>query len=204
MLEGATLIAPETVWFAHDTKLGRDVVIEPNVVFGPGVKVADKVHLRAFSHLEGCTIAEGAVIGPYARLRPGTRVGEAARIGNFVETKNTDLGAGAKINHLSYVGDANVGARANIGAGTITCNYDGVFKHHTEIGEEAFIGSNSALVAPVRIGNGALVGAGSTITRDVPDAALAVTRADQQIKLGLAKRLRDKLVALKAKTDKKH
>ena len=204
MLEGATLIAPETVWFAHDTELGRDVVIEPNVVFGPGGKVADNVHLRAFSHLEGCTIADGAVIGPYARLRPGTRVGEAARIGNFVETKNTDLGAGAKINHLSYVGDANVGARANIGAGTITCNYDGVFKHHTEIGEEAFIGSNSALVAPVRIGNGALVGAGSTITRDVPDAALAVTRADQQIKLGLAKRLRDKLVALKAKTDKKH
>jgi len=198
MENGATLVAPETVHFAHDTRLGRDVMVEPNVVFGPGVVVSDGVTLRAFSHLEGCTVETGAVVGPYARLRPGSQIGAGARIGNFVETKQAEIAAGAKVNHLSYIGDATVGAAANIGAGTITCNYDGVMKHRTEIGENAFIGSNSALVAPVTVGAGASVGAGSVITRNVPDDALAVSRAEQQIKPGLAKRLRARLLALKA------
>jgi len=177
---GVCLIAPETVWFSHDTVLEADAVVEPHVVFGPGVHVAAGARVRAFSHLEGARLEAGAAVGPFARLRPGTRVGEGARIGNFVETKNTVLDAGAKAGHLSYLGDAHIGAAANIGAGTITCNYDGVAKHRTEIGAGAFIGSNSALVAPVRIGAGALVGAGSVITRDVAPDALALTRPQQQ------------------------
>ncbi|UYV37209.1 bifunctional UDP-N-acetylglucosamine diphosphorylase/glucosamine-1-phosphate N-acetyltransferase GlmU [Rhodobacteraceae bacterium D3-12] len=198
MAEGATLTQPESVLFAHDTVLGRDVMIEPNVVFGPGVTVESGATIRAFSHLENCHVGRDAVIGPYARLRPGSRIGAGAKVGNFVETKNADVAAGAKINHLSYVGDADVGSGANIGAGTITCNYDGVFKHHTRIGAGAFIGSNSSLVAPVEIGENAIVGAGSTVTENVPDAALALTRAQQQTKPGLGARIRQRLLALKA------
>jgi bifunctional UDP-N-acetylglucosamine pyrophosphorylase / glucosamine-1-phosphate N-acetyltransferase len=198
MEEGATLVAPETVHFAYDTQLGRDVLVEPNVVFGPGVVIEDGVELRAFSHLEGCRVGQGSVVGPYARLRPGSDLAEGVKIGNFVETKKARIAAGAKINHLSYVGDARVGAEANIGAGTITCNYDGVLKHHTDIGDKAFIGSNSALVAPVTIGAEALVAAGSVISDDVPDGALGVTRAKQENKLGLARRLRARLLEVKA------
>ncbi|WP_245943905.1 bifunctional UDP-N-acetylglucosamine diphosphorylase/glucosamine-1-phosphate N-acetyltransferase GlmU [Acuticoccus kandeliae] len=178
-LQGATLLAPETVFFSHDTVIGEDVTIEPNVVFGPGVVVDDGVTIRAFSHIEGAVISPGAVVGPYARLRPGTSIGPKVRIGNFVEVKNSALATGAKVNHLSYVGDANVGAGANIGAGTITCNYDGKKKFRTDIGEGAFIGSNSALVAPVAIGDRAYVGTGSVITEDVPADALAIARGRQ-------------------------
>jgi bifunctional UDP-N-acetylglucosamine pyrophosphorylase/glucosamine-1-phosphate N-acetyltransferase len=181
---GATLVQPETVVFAHDTKLGRDVLVGPNVVFAPGVVIEDNVEIRAFSHLEGCTVRSGALIGPFARLRPGTLVERHAHVGNFVELKAAVLGEGAKANHLSYIGDATVGARANIGAGTITCNYDGVHKHRTEIGEGAFIGSDTALVAPVRVGARALVGAGSVITKDVPDDAMAIARGRQANKPG--------------------
>ncbi len=184
MQGGATLIAPETVFFAHDTKLGEDVLVEPNVVFGPGVEVADNVTIRAFSHLEGATVASDAIIGPYARLRPGARIGEGAHIGNFVEIKQADVEEGAKINHLTYIGDARVGAKTNIGAGTITCNYDGVHKHLTEIGKGAFIGSNASLVAPIRIGDGAYVASGSVLTEDVPADALAFGRARQVNKPG--------------------
>ncbi len=187
---GATLVDPGTVWFHHDTELGRDVVVQPNVVFGPGVTVADGVEIRAFSHLEGADIEGGAVIGPYARLRPGAKIGTGARVGNFVEIKNADLGAGAKANHLSYVGDAHVGAGANIGAGTITCNYDGFGKHTTNIGTGAFIGSNAALVAPVTVGDGAIVAAGSTISGDVEADALSIERAEQVTKAGWAARFR--------------
>ena len=187
---GATLVDPGTVWFHHDTQLGRDVVVQPNVVFGPGVRVADGVDIRAFSHLEGADVESGAVIGPYARLRPGAKIGAGARVGNFVEIKNADLGAGAKANHLSYVGDAHVGAGANIGAGTITCNYDGFEKYETNIGEGAFIGSNSALVAPVTVGDGAIVAAGSTISGDVEADALSIERAEQVTKPGWAARFR--------------
>ncbi|PKP92119.1 MAG: bifunctional N-acetylglucosamine-1-phosphate uridyltransferase/glucosamine-1-phosphate acetyltransferase, partial [Alphaproteobacteria bacterium HGW-Alphaproteobacteria-16] len=176
MADGATLIAPETVWFSHDTVLGRDVVVEPNVVFGPGVSVADRVTIHAFSHLEGATLETGVSVGPYARLRPGAVLREGSRVGNFVEIKKAELGKGAKANHLSYIGDASVGEGANIGAGTITCNYDGFFKYRTEIGAGAFIGSNSALVAPVRIGDGAIVGAGAVVTQDVEADALALVR----------------------------
>ncbi|WP_447723852.1 bifunctional UDP-N-acetylglucosamine diphosphorylase/glucosamine-1-phosphate N-acetyltransferase GlmU [Sphingomonas koreensis] len=197
MAEGVTLIAPQTVWFAYDTVLGRDVTIEPNVVFGPGVSVADGVSIRAFSHIEGATIATGAEIGPYARLRPGTVVGEKAKIGNFVETKKVVLGKGAKANHLTYLGDAEIGAGANIGAGTITCNYDGFFKYRTQIGAGAFIGSNSALVAPVAIGDGAIVAAGSVLTRDVEADALALVRPEQVSKPGWAKRFRAMMTARK-------
>jgi bifunctional UDP-N-acetylglucosamine pyrophosphorylase/glucosamine-1-phosphate N-acetyltransferase len=197
MSEGATLIAPETVWFAFDTKLGRDVTIEPNVFFGPGVTIADGVRIRAFSHIEGATIAAGAEIGPYARLRPGTEIGEKAKVGNFVETKKAKLGAGAKASHLTYLGDAEVGAGANIGAGTITCNYDGYFKYGTVIGEDAFVGSNSALVAPVSIGAGAIVGAGSVVTRDVEEGALALARGVQDNKPGWAARFRAAMLAKK-------
>lgn len=198
MAGGATLIAPETVFFAHDTELGQDVLLEPNVVFGPGVRVGNNVQIRAFSHIEGCVLGDDATVGPYARLRPGSEIGKGARIGNFVETKNARIAAGAKVNHLSYIGDAEVGEDANIGAGTITCNYDGVFKHRTEIGAGAFIGSNSALVAPVKIGTGAMTAAGSTITADVPEGALALGRAGQTVKPGLARKLRARLLALKA------
>ncbi|MFK3888126.1 bifunctional UDP-N-acetylglucosamine diphosphorylase/glucosamine-1-phosphate N-acetyltransferase GlmU [Sphingomonas sp. NPDC079357] len=197
MADGATLIAPETVWFAHDTVLGRDVTIEPNVVFGPGVSVADGATIRAFSHLEGATIGGRADVGPYARLRPGAVLAEAAKVGNFVEIKKATVGVGAKVNHLSYIGDAEVGARANIGAGTITCNYDGFFKYRTVIGEGAFVGSNSALVAPVTVGAGAIVGAGSVVVRDVTADSLALARGRQEERGGWAKRFRDAMTAKK-------
>ena len=197
MADGVTLVAPDTVWFAHDTIVGRDCVIEPNVVFGPGVRVADGVRIRAFSHIEGADIATGAEIGPYARLRPGAEIGEKAKVGNFVEVKKSRLGKGAKANHLSYIGDADVGAGANIGAGTITCNYDGFFKYPTKIGEGAFIGSNSALVAPVSVGANAIVGAGSVVTRDVADNALALARGEQSERPGWAARFRAAMAAKK-------
>ena len=191
--EGATLIDPESVWFAFDTKLGRDVTVEPHVVFGPGVSVADGATIHAFSHIEGATIGARASIGPFARIRPGTRLADKAKVGNFVELKNADIGAGAKVNHLSYIGDAKVGAKANIGAGTITCNYDGYGKYPTVIGAGAFIGSNSALVAPVTIGDGAIVGAGSVITSDVAADALAVERGEQRGIAGWAKKFRERM-----------
>lgn len=199
---GVTLMAPETVYFAQDTVIGRDTVIEPNVVFGPGVTVESGAHIRAFSHLEGCHVSRGAVVGPYARLRPGAELSEDVRIGNFVEIKNATLAEGAKVNHLSYIGDATIGERSNIGAGTITCNYDGVLKHHTEIGAAAFIGSNTMLVAPVSIGDRALTGSGSVITRNVPADAIAIARAEQVIKPGMAEKLFDMLRAKKAKQNK--
>ena len=197
MSDGVTLVAPETVWFAHDTEIGRDCLVEPNVVFGPGVRVSDGVTIRAFSHIEGAEIEQGAEIGPYARLRPGARIGEKAKVGNFVEVKKASLGRGAKVNHLSYIGDAEVGAAANVGAGTITCNYDGYFKYPTRIGDGAFIGSNSALVAPVTIGDGAIVAAGSVVTRDVAADALAVARGRQDEKPGWAARFRERMRAKK-------
>ncbi len=197
--DGVTLTAPETVFFAHDTVIGRDTVIEPNVVFGPGVTVESGATIRAFSHLEGCHVSRGAVVGPYARLRPGAELAENVKIGNFVEVKNAQIAEGAKVNHLSYIGDATLGARSNIGAGTITCNYDGVFKHKTTIGEDVFIGSNTMLVAPVTVGDAAMTGSGSVITKDVPAGDLAVARAKQENKAGFAVRLFEKLKARKAK-----
>ncbi len=191
MDDGATLVAPETVWFAWDTVLGRDVLVEPNVVFGPGVTIADTVTIRAFCHIEGASLASGVEVGPYARLRPGAMLGEKVKIGNFVEVKKATFGKGAKANHLSYIGDADVGAGANIGAGTITCNYDGYLKHKTVIGERAFIGSNSSLIAPVRIGRDAIVGAGSAVSRDVGDGELRLVRAEQLVKPGWADRFHD-------------
>ncbi|MCV2876636.1 bifunctional UDP-N-acetylglucosamine diphosphorylase/glucosamine-1-phosphate N-acetyltransferase GlmU [Rhodobacteraceae bacterium XHP0102] len=199
---GVTMHAPETVYFAHDTYIGRDAVIEPYVVFGPNVTVESGAHIRAFSHVEGAHISQGAVVGPYARLRPGAEIDNDARIGNFVEVKAAQIHEGAKVNHLSYIGDATIGAGANIGAGTVTCNYDGVFKHHTEVGAGAFIGSNTMLVAPVTIGAEALTASGSVITENVPEGALAVARGRQENKAGLAKRLRARLLALKEKTKK--
>jgi len=190
MADGASLAAPETVWFAWDTKIGRDVTIGPNVVFGPGVAIADDVTIHAFCHLEGAVVARGAIVGPYARLRPGAEIGASAHVGNFVEIKKARLGEGAKANHLTYIGDADVGAGSNIGAGTITCNYDGFGKYPTKIGANAFIGSNSALVAPVTIGDGAIIGAGSVVTSDVPADALAVARGTQQNRDGWAARFR--------------
>lgn len=198
MADGASLIAPETVFFSWDTQLGRDVVVEPNVVFGPGVVVADKVVIHAFSHLEGARLESGVSIGPYARLRPGAVLQEGSRIGNFVEMKNATLGPGAKANHLTYLGDATVGAGANIGAGTITCNYDGYFKHQTVIGPRAFIGSNSALIAPVKIGADAIVAAGSAVSRDVADGELRMVRAEQLVKPGWADRFHDAMKRKKA------
>lgn len=186
MENGATLLDPATVWFSFDTRLGRDVTVGQSVVFGPGVTVADRVEIRAFCHIEQAEIATRAIIGPFARLRPGARIGEAAHIGNFVEIKNAVIDAGAKANHLAYIGDAEVGAGANIGAGTITCNYDGFKKDRTIIGAGAFIGSDVTLVAPVTIGPGAFVGAGSTVTDDVPGDALVVARARQMVKPGWA------------------
>lgn len=203
MAEGASLIAPETVWFSHDTEVGRDVTIEPHVVFGPGVRLADGATIRAFSHLEGASVASGAEIGPYARLRPGAEIGERAKVGNFVEVKKASLGKGAKASHLSYLGDAEIGAGANVGAGTITCNYDGFLKYPTKIGEGAFIGSNSALVAPVTIGAGAIVGAGSVVTRDVAADALAVARGEQKERPGWAARFRAVMAEKKAQQGKK-
>ena len=191
--EGATLIDPESVWFAYDTKLGRDVTVEPHVVFGPGVEVADGATIKAFSHIEGAIIGTRAPIGPFARIRPGTTLGERSKVGNFVELKNAKVAASAKVNHLSYVGDAEIGSGANIGAGTITCNYDGFGKYRTVIGEGAFIGSNTALVAPVTIGDGAIVGAGSVITSDVDPDSLAVERSEQKGVAGWARRFRDRM-----------
>ncbi len=189
---GVTMTAPETVWFSADTRLAPGVTIEPNVVFGPGVTVGEGAAIGAFSHIFGATIGKGASVGPFARLRPGTALGEGARIGNFVEVKNARLGPGAKANHLTYLGDAEIGAEANIGAGTITCNYDGFEKASTEIGAGAFIGSNTALVAPVRVGAGAIVGAGSVITREVAPDALAVARGRQEERAGWAKGFRER------------
>src|SRR5437764_413091 len=193
MENGATLIAPETVFLSADTQLGRDVVIEPNVVFGPGVSIADNVRIRSFSHLDGATIAAGAIVGPFARLRPGAVLEQDVHVGNFVEVKATRLGAGAKANHLSYLGDSEIGAGTNIGAGTITCNYDGFNKHRTVIGENAFIGSNTAFVAPVTVGDGAYVATGSVITEDVPKDALTIARARQANKPGRGAELKAKL-----------
>ncbi|MCL6729411.1 bifunctional UDP-N-acetylglucosamine diphosphorylase/glucosamine-1-phosphate N-acetyltransferase GlmU [Sphingomonas hankyongi] len=191
--EGATLIDPESVWFAYDTKLGRDVTVEPHVVFGPGVQVADGATIHAFSHIEGAVIGAKASIGPFARIRPGTQLADNTKVGNFVELKKANIGEGAKVNHLSYVGDASVGAKANIGAGTITCNYDGFGKYRTVIGAGAFIGSNTALVAPVSVGDGAVIGAGSVITEDVEADALAVERSEQKGIAGWAKRFRERM-----------
>ncbi|MGF1609219.1 MAG: bifunctional UDP-N-acetylglucosamine diphosphorylase/glucosamine-1-phosphate N-acetyltransferase GlmU [Kiloniellales bacterium] len=198
LAEGVTLIDPSTVWLSADTILGRDVTIHPNVFFGPGVHVADGAEILSFCHLVGAEIGPGAQVGPFARLRPDTVIGRDARIGNFVEIKNAVIDRGAKVNHLSYVGDASVGAKANVGAGTITCNYDGFAKHRTTIGAGVFIGSNTALVAPVTVGEGALIGAGSTITEDVPADAIAVARGPQETREGAAKRYREKQQAAKA------
>jgi len=198
LASGVTLMAPETVYLAFDTVIGRDSVIEPNVVFGPGVTVESGATIRAFSHLEGCHVSRGAIVGPYARLRPGAELAEDVRVGNFVEVKNAQLGDGAKVNHLSYIGDTAVGANTNIGAGTITCNYDGVSKHRTEIGDRVFIGSNTMLVAPVRVGDEAMTASGSVITSDIEAGALAVARAKQETKPGRARRLMEMLRARKA------
>ena len=198
MRGGATLIDPGSVFFSHDTVLGRDVTIEPNVFFGPGVSIGDNVVIHASSHIEGATIGEGAHVGPFARLRPGAVLETDSKVGNFCEVKAARLGKGAKVNHLTYIGDADIGAKANIGAGTITCNYDGFFKHRTVVGEGAFVGSNSSLVAPVTIAAGAYVGSGSVVTRDVPADALALTRAQQVEKPGWAKRFRETMSARKA------
>jgi len=199
MAGGCSMPAPETVFLSFDTRIGRDVTIEPHVVIAPGVAIGDDVVIRSFSHLEGCTVERGARIGPFARLRPGARIGEDAHIGNFVEIKNASIETGAKANHLSYIGDARVGAGANIGAGTITCNYDGYLKHHTDIGAGAFIGSNTALVAPVSVGDRAIVGAGSTVTRDVPADALVVERSEQTVHEGRALRFHETKAAEKAR-----
>jgi bifunctional UDP-N-acetylglucosamine pyrophosphorylase/glucosamine-1-phosphate N-acetyltransferase len=198
MAEGATLTAPDTVFFSHDTRIGRDVLIEPHVVFGPGVSVADGAVVHAFSHLEGAEVGPAATVGPYGRLRPGAKLAEKAKIGNFVEIKSAEIGAGAKISHLTYIGDATVGADANIGAGTITCNYDGFFKYRTTIGAGAFVGSNSSLVAPITIGAGAFVGSGSVVTEDVAPNSLAVARGRQVAKEGWAQSFREASLARKA------
>jgi bifunctional UDP-N-acetylglucosamine pyrophosphorylase/glucosamine-1-phosphate N-acetyltransferase len=203
MADGVTLKAPDTVYFSHDTVLGRDVVVEPHVVFGPGVTVADGVHIKSFTHIEGATLGKAVQAGPFARLRPGAVLEEDAFIGNFVEMKKATLGKGAKASHLSYIGDATVGAKANIGAGTITCNYDGYFKYQTVIGERAFIGSNSALVAPVNIGADAIVAAGSTVSRDVGAGELRMVRAEQLVKQGWADRFHDTMKKKKAEAKKK-
>jgi len=199
---GVTLMAPETVFFSLDTYLGRDAVIEPNVIFGPGVTVESTARIRAFSHLEGCHVSMGSTVGPFARLRPGAELANNAHIGNFVEVKNAQIGEGTKVNHLSYIGDADIGDGTNIGAGTITCNYDGVFKHRTTVGRDAFIGSNTMLVAPVTIGHEAMTASGSVITSDVPNGALAIGRAKQVNKPMLAVRMFEKLKSLKAKKQK--
>ncbi len=203
MLDGATLVDPDTVWFSYDTKLGRDVTVGPNVFFGPKVTIADNVRINGFCHFEGCTVGEGAILGPFARLRPGAQLGRDVHIGNFVEIKKAVIEDGAKANHLAYIGDARVGARANIGAGTITCNYDGFDKHLTDIGADAFIGSNTALVAPVKIGDGANIGAGSVITKAVEKDALAVERNEQRQVPGWAAKFRAKKRAEKAAKAKK-
>ncbi len=198
MLAGVTLVDPASVWFSHDTVIGPDTVVHPSVQFGPGTTIGRDVTIKGFCHFEGTRVADGAVVGPFARLRPGADIGPDAHVGNFVEIKNAKVEAGAKVNHLSYIGDARVGAKANIGAGTITCNYDGFEKFHTDIGAGAFVGSNSALVAPVKIGDGALVGAGSVVTQDVPADALVVARGQPATSPGWAKKFRDRRAAEKA------
>ena len=195
---GVTLTAPETVFFALDTVVGRDATIGPNVIFGPGVTVESGAEIRAFCHLEGCHISRGATVGPFARLRPGAELAEDVHVGNFVEIKNAILDEGVKVGHLTYIGDADVGEFTNIGAGTVTCNYDGVMKHRTTIGKNAFIGSDTMLVAPVTVGDNAMTASGSVITDDVPAEALAVARARQTTKPGLATRLRARLLQIKA------
>ncbi|QPC87710.1 bifunctional UDP-N-acetylglucosamine diphosphorylase/glucosamine-1-phosphate N-acetyltransferase GlmU [Mesorhizobium sp. NBSH29] len=197
MLDGVTLTAPDTVFFAHDTEIAADALIEPHVVFGPGVKITGNAKIRAFSHLEGATVGGGCEVGPYARLRPGAVLGAKAKVGNFCEVKNATIEAGAKVNHLSYIGDARVGANANIGAGTITCNYDGYSKFITDIGANAFVGSNSALVAPLKIGDGAYIASGSVITEDVPEDALAFGRARQKTLPERGRQLRERRAAAK-------
>ncbi|TMJ39313.1 MAG: bifunctional UDP-N-acetylglucosamine diphosphorylase/glucosamine-1-phosphate N-acetyltransferase GlmU, partial [Alphaproteobacteria bacterium] len=199
MDNGATLIDPASVFFCADTEIGKDVTIEPHVVFGPNVKISDNVEILAFSHIEGAAISDGVRVGPFARLRPGAEIGRNAHIGNYVEIKKTKIGEGAKVNHLTYIGDASVGARSNIGAGTITCNYDGFEKHHTEIGADVFVGSNTALVAPVKVGDGANIAAGSVITQNVPGDALAIARGEQAVKPGWAKKYRELKKATKQK-----
>ncbi|WP_375690508.1 bifunctional UDP-N-acetylglucosamine diphosphorylase/glucosamine-1-phosphate N-acetyltransferase GlmU [Pseudooceanicola sp. LIPI14-2-Ac024] len=203
MEDGVTLIAPETVFFAHDTVIGRDTVIEPNVVFGPEVTIESDAQIRAFSHLEGAHVSRGGVIGPYARLRPGAELAEDVKIGNFVEVKAAQIDRGAKVNHLTYIGDAVIGEDTNIGAGTITCNYDGVMKHQTRIGARAFIGSDTMLVAPVSIGDDAMTASGSVITEDVEPGALAIGRTRQVTKPGMARKLKELLRAKKAKQQAK-
>jgi bifunctional UDP-N-acetylglucosamine pyrophosphorylase/glucosamine-1-phosphate N-acetyltransferase len=200
MAAGVTMIAPDTVWLCHDTVIGRDVTIEPNVFFGPKVSIEDGAEIRANCHIEGARIGPGAIVGPFARLRPGAVLGRDVHIGNFVEVKNSTIEDGAKANHLAYVGDGRVGARANIGAGTIFCNYDGFFKHKTDIGAGAFIGSNSALVAPVKIGEGAYVGSGSVITKDVPANALALERSEQEERPEWAAKYRALMAKRKARS----
>jgi bifunctional UDP-N-acetylglucosamine pyrophosphorylase / glucosamine-1-phosphate N-acetyltransferase len=195
---GVTLTAPETVFFALDTFIGRDAVIGPNVIFGPGVTIESGAEVKGFCHLEGCHISRGATVGPFARLRPGAELAEDVHVGNFVEIKNAVLDEGVKVGHLTYLGDAHVGQHTNIGAGTVTCNYDGVMKHRTEIGKHAFIGSDTMLVAPVTVGDHAMTASGSVITRDVPAEAMAIARARQEVKAGLAVRMMDRLKAIKA------
>jgi bifunctional UDP-N-acetylglucosamine pyrophosphorylase / glucosamine-1-phosphate N-acetyltransferase len=195
---GVTLTAPETVFFALDTHIGRDAVIGPNVIFGPGVTLESGSEVKGFCHLEGCHISRGATVGPFARLRPGAELAEDVHVGNFVEIKNAILDEGVKVGHLTYIGDADVGEHTNIGAGTVTCNYDGVMKHRTVIGKRAFIGSDTMLVAPVTVGDGALTASGSVITEDVPPEAVAIGRARQVTKPGLATRMFEKLKAIKA------
>ena len=202
MAEGVTLQAPDSVHFSFDTVIGRDTVVEPNVVFGPGTHVAKGARIRAFSHLEGATIGSACIVGPYARLRPGTKLGTSARVGNFVEIKNAEVGPGSKINHLSYIGDAKVGSETNIGAGTITCNYDGVLKHRTIIGDGVFVGSNTMLIAPVRLGDRSMTASGSVITDDVEADALAIGRAKQINKPGFAERFFARLRGIKARSEK--
>lgn len=198
---GVSLADPVSTFFSFDTVLGRDTIVGPNVVFGPGVTVETGAEIKAFCHLEGCHVSRDAVVGPFARLRPGAELAEGAKVGNFVEIKNAEIAEGAKVNHLSYVGDARVGEAANIGAGTITCNYDGVMKHRTEIGAKAFIGSNTLLVAPVRVGADAMTASGTVVTKDVPEGAMAIARARQENKAGFAVRLMDMLRAKKLKRD---
>ena len=197
MIEGVSMVAPETVFLSFDTTIARDVTIEPNVVFGPGVTIESGAFIHSFSHIEGAQVGADAEIGPYARLRPGAQLGEGAKVGNFTEIKKAEIGAGAKVNHLSYIGDAVIGAHTNVGAGTITCNYDGINKHITRIGADAFIGSNTALVAPVTVGNGAYIASGSVITADVPDDAVAFGRARQENKEGRAVLIRERNQAIK-------
>ncbi|MDB2361769.1 bifunctional UDP-N-acetylglucosamine diphosphorylase/glucosamine-1-phosphate N-acetyltransferase GlmU [Amylibacter sp.] len=197
MLNGVTLIAPETVWFATDTVVGRDTIIEQNVIFGPEATVESHALIKSFSHIEGAHVSKGAIVGPFARLRPGAELANNSKVGNFCEVKKSQVGEGAKINHLSYIGDTKIGDNANIGAGTITCNYDGVSKHFTEIGESAFIGSNNSLVAPVRVGDKAMTASGSVITKDVPNGDLGIARAPQDNKKGFAVKFFKRLKAIK-------